>query len=113
MLSELCTLPSHTYGNEYRFLVMHNLLRLVPEMGFCIEQVLLSRENFEVHKKLKKHPVEGKSTVHKLLATGAGEDNCNNLNVLKLDYLLNLSFLVLIQVLVISSIICSYNSELF
>ena len=51
MLSELCTLPSHSYGNEYRFLVMHNLLRLVPEMGFCIEQVLLGRENFEVHKK--------------------------------------------------------------
>ena len=57
MLSELCTLPSDRYGNEYGFLVMHNLLRLVPEMGFCIEQVLLSREIFEVHKKLKKHPV--------------------------------------------------------
>ena len=41
MLSELCTLPSQTYGNEYRFLVMHNLLRLVPEMGVYIEQVLL------------------------------------------------------------------------
>ena len=51
MLSELCTLPSHRYGNEYGFLVMHNLLRLVPEMGFCIERVLLSREIFEVRKK--------------------------------------------------------------
>ena len=62
MLCELCTLPSHTYGNEYRFLVvMHNLLRLVPEMGFGIEQVLLSREKFEVHKKSKKHPVQRKS----------------------------------------------------
>ena len=51
MLFELSTLPTHTYGNEYRILVMHNLLRLVPEMGFCIEQFLLSRENFEVRKK--------------------------------------------------------------
>ena len=51
MRSELCTPPSQMYGNEYRVLVMHNLLGLVPEMGFCIEQILLSREIFEVHKK--------------------------------------------------------------
>ena len=43
--------PSHTYGKEYRFLVMHNLLRLVPEKGFCIEPVLLTRDHLEVHKK--------------------------------------------------------------
>ena len=51
MLSELCTLPSHRYGNEYGFLVMHNLLRLVPEKGFCIEPVLVTRDPLEVHKK--------------------------------------------------------------
>ena len=51
MRSELWTPPSHMYGKEYRFLVMHNLLRLVPEKGFCIEPVLLTRDHLEVHKK--------------------------------------------------------------
>ena len=51
MCHELCTPPSHTYGNEYRFLVRHNLLRLVPEKGFCIEPLLLSRGHLKVHKK--------------------------------------------------------------
>ena len=34
-------LEVQTHGNEYRFLVMHNLLRLFPEKGVDIEPVLL------------------------------------------------------------------------
>ena len=37
---EVSTPPSHTYDIEYRFLVMHNLLRLFPEKVFCIEAQL-------------------------------------------------------------------------
>ena len=43
--------PRHTHGKEHRFLVMQNLLRVAPEKGFCIEPVLLTRDNLEVHKK--------------------------------------------------------------
>ena len=31
---EVSTPPSHTYDIEYRFLVMHNLLRLFPDKLF-------------------------------------------------------------------------------
>ena len=37
MLSELCTLLSHRYGNKYGFLVMHNFIRLFPGKDFLIE----------------------------------------------------------------------------
>ena len=39
------------YGNEYRFLVMHNLIRLFPDKDFRIEALTVTRQNFEVHKK--------------------------------------------------------------
>ena len=34
---EAFTPPGNTYDIEYRFLVVHNLLRLFPEKVFCIE----------------------------------------------------------------------------
>ena len=54
--SELSTPLSHIYGNEYRFLVMHNLLRLFPEKGFPIEALPVTRKNFEERRKFIKHP---------------------------------------------------------
>ena len=57
MSFEVRTPPIYTYGNDYRFLVRHNLLRLFPGKAFHIEPVLLTRDHFEVVKTQNEHPV--------------------------------------------------------
>ena len=47
----MSTSLSHTNGNEYRFLVMHNLIRLFPETDFRTEALAVAWQNFEVYKK--------------------------------------------------------------